>query len=65
MNLTKQLGLKSLFVGKEFSKASNKDGVYKNNDCLKENLKKINIKNTLILIKGARGLMLEELIEFL
>ena len=65
MNLTKQLGLKSLFVGKEFSKASNKDGVYKNNDCLKENLKKIDIKNTLILIKGSRGLMLEELIEFL
>jgi len=65
INLTKGLGLRVLFVGKEFSKATDKGKIYDSVDSLKKDLKKISIRNTLILIKGSRSLMLEGLIEFL
>ena len=58
-----ELKLDTLFVGKEFSKLSNK--AFKNLIDLKSFIKQHPIKNKTILLKGSRGIGLEGLVSSL
>lgn len=62
----KDLNIKTLFVGKEFSNAKKKYqfDYFPNTDELLRWLEKNELKNSSILIKGSRGIKLEKVIEF-
>ena len=56
--------IETIFIGEEFLNISSKN-IYKNTAEFLENIKKVNTKNRTILIKGSRGIKLEELVEHL
>ena len=56
---------KTIFVGAEFVKVANDVLVFSNTDEAKEWLLENQIKESLILMKGSRGISLEKLLEFL
>lgn len=63
VELTKELSLEALFVGKEFSKVNSE--TYKSTSALSDKLKFDTIKKKTILLKGSRGIALEKLVDLL
>jgi UDP-N-acetylmuramoyl-tripeptide--D-alanyl-D-alanine ligase len=63
IKICNELKLEVLFVGEEFSKLSNK--AFKKLVDIKSYIKKNPIKNKNILLKGSRGVKLEELVDYL
>ncbi|MFP5471527.1 MAG: UDP-N-acetylmuramoyl-tripeptide--D-alanyl-D-alanine ligase [Bacteroidia bacterium] len=60
-----KLGVKCIFVGKYFSETNTYSDTFENTQELVEYLEENPIKNTLVLIKGSRGMKLEQLIPLL
>ena len=63
LKLCDSLQLESLFVGKEFHKLNNES--FKDTSSLEEHIKTNPIKNKTILLKGSRGIGLEQLVDVL
>ena len=63
IKLCQKLKLDAIFVGEEFSILTNK--AFKNLTDLKQFIKQNSIKNKTILLKGSRGIKLEELVSYL
>ncbi len=63
VELTKELSLEAVFVGKEFSKVHSE--TYKSTSALSDKLKLDTIEKKTILLKGSRGIALEELVDLL
>lgn len=67
INKAEELNIKSIFVGKEFSKAATKYNFnyFNNSDELIIHLKESKLPSSSILIKGSRGIRLEKVAEYL
>ena len=62
VELTKQLNIPALFVGKEFQQAAPKTQWFANTEQLKQHLSTQDIEHHTILLKGSRGIRLEEVL---
>ena len=58
------LKIETIFIGEKFCKITNKNS-FKNTLEFMKNKGEYNLKNRTILIKGSRGIKLEELIKYL
>lgn len=63
VKLTNELGLKSIFIGNEFSNVEK--SAFKNTNEFSKLLKESPIRNKIILLKGSRGITLEKLVDLL
>ena len=62
--MKKEEEIETIFIGKEFTKVSNENAFINTDDFL-ENIGKYNLKDRTILIKGSRGIKLENLVDYL
>ena len=62
--MKKKEEIETIFIGKEFTKISNENAFIDTNNFL-ENIDKYDLKNRTILVKGSRGIKLENLIDYL
>ncbi len=63
IKICQKLKLDTIFVGEEFNKLTNK--AFKNLTDLKQFIKQNSIRNKTILLKGSRGIKLEDLVKYL
>ncbi len=63
LELTKKLNLPTIYIGKEFKKVVQSS--YESKEEFIERIKKNPIKNKSVLLKGSRGISLEELVKYL
>ena len=62
--MKKEEEIETIFIGKEFTKVSN-ENTFINTDDFLENIGKYNLKDRTILVKGSRGIKLENLVDYL
>ena len=62
--MKKEEEIETIFIGKEFTKIYN-ENTFINTDDFLENIDKYDLKNRTILVKGSRGIKLENLIDYL
>lgn len=63
LDLVKSFGFEAYFAGEEFWKLKKDENIFKATDELIEHLKQNKIENSLILIKGSRGMKMEKVLE--
>jgi UDP-N-acetylmuramoyl-tripeptide--D-alanyl-D-alanine ligase len=63
LDLIARLDLRAYFAGEEFLKLKKDESIFKTTEELIEHLKQNKIENSLILIKGSRGMKMEKVLE--
>jgi UDP-N-acetylmuramoyl-tripeptide--D-alanyl-D-alanine ligase len=65
VNLAEQLGIEAILIGENFYETNTNFNRYKSYESFKAGFKQVSLDNSVVLIKGSRGMKLERILELL